>query len=70
MTTKACMGAPTRSVRTIEYMEECEFCGLRVRDDMVDNSFFGFAASCLEGLYEERERAAPGKDEHITGEKK
>lgn len=43
---RACKGGATRSVRTCEHMEECVACETRVRSDLVDHWFFGFAATC------------------------
>lgn len=42
----ACLGAPTTSVRTTEYMERCRECGTEVQWQLVDHSFFGFRAGC------------------------
>lgn len=46
---KACKGEETDSVRSgCEHMQECRHCGMRVRDDMIEHPFFGFAAGCPE----------------------
>lgn len=43
---RACKGGQTAPVRMgCEHAQECVVCGQRVRDDMVDHAFFGFAAS-------------------------
>lgn len=48
ITTKACEGAITEPCRMsgMEHGQKCQHCGTKVRDDMVDHSFFGFAANC------------------------
>lgn len=46
---KACQGADTIENRDrCETMRECIACGMRVRDDMTEHPFFGFAAGCSE----------------------
>jgi hypothetical protein len=43
---RACLGAVTADVRMgCEWAQECLQCGRKVRDDMVEHPFFGFAAS-------------------------
>lgn len=42
----ACLGAPTVSVRTTEYMERCRLCGTEVQWQLVNHSFFGFKSGC------------------------
>jgi hypothetical protein len=43
----ACNGADTDEVReSCEHMEECRYCGHRVRHDLTNHPFFGFAAGC------------------------
>jgi hypothetical protein len=43
---RACLGAVTADVRMgSEWAQECLHCGIKVRDDMVEHPFFGFAAS-------------------------
>lgn len=44
---RACLGAGTESCRMgVEHAQRCLFCRVKVRDDMVDHHFFGFAAGC------------------------
>lgn len=44
---RACMGAPTITHKEAGAdFEECQHCGTRVRWDLVDHPFFGFAAHC------------------------
>jgi hypothetical protein len=45
---RACRGAETRACRLSDmgHAQECRSCGARVRDDLVEHSFFGFAAGC------------------------
>lgn len=44
---RACMGGETKSVRIgTEHGQQCKICGTKVRDDMVNHGFFGFAAGC------------------------
>ena len=45
---RACRGAETRACRLSDmgHAQECSSCGMRVRDDLVQHSFFGFAAGC------------------------
>ena len=40
---KACEGGDTISDGDFE---ECQYCGDKVRHDLVDHAFFGFQASC------------------------
>ncbi|CAJ4327832.1 Uncharacterised protein [Burkholderia pseudomallei] len=49
--TKACNGAETRPCRMSDmgHGQECRSCGMRVRDDLIQHSFFGFAAGCNRG---------------------
>lgn len=58
MSGKACEGGMTRSVRTTEHMQECLVCKMRVRDDLVDDRFFGFVAGCTKSA---QRRSAPQK---------
>lgn len=44
---RACLGAPTISVRTTEYMERCQACGTEVQYQLVDHPFWGFRAGCV-----------------------
>lgn len=47
--TKACLGADTRSERNgSEHGQVCQKCGTWVRDDAVDDPFWGFKAGCLQ----------------------
>lgn len=45
---RACRGAETKPCRLSDmgHAQQCRSCGMRVRDDLVDHSFFGFAAGC------------------------
>lgn len=46
--TRACQGAKTDDCRLSDmgHAQQCRFCGMKVRHDMVDDPFFGFAAGC------------------------
>lgn len=45
---RACKGGETEPCRLIDMgrAQKCLICGSRVRDDLVDHKFFGFAAGC------------------------
>lgn len=45
---RACRGGETEPCRLIDmgHAQKCLSCGSRVRDDLVDHKFFGFAAGC------------------------
>ncbi|CAE6967461.1 hypothetical protein R70199_07849 [Paraburkholderia domus] len=44
---RACYGGATVSCRIgPEHAQRCRSCGTKVRDDLIDHHFFGFAASC------------------------
>lgn len=45
---RACRGGGTEPCRLIDkgHAQKCLSCGTRVRDDLVDHKFFGFAAGC------------------------
>ena len=46
-TKMACKGAPSHTVRTgAGDMEECQACGTRVAQDLIEHPFFGFRAGC------------------------
>ena len=44
---KACRGGSTLpAMAGGEPAQECQFCGTKVRDDLVDHPFYGFEADC------------------------
>ncbi len=45
---RACLGGKTQPCRLSDLgqAQACMSCGTRVRDDLVDHRFFGFAAGC------------------------
>jgi hypothetical protein len=45
---RACKGGRTEPCRLIDmgHAQKCLGCGTRVRDDLIDHKFFGFAAGC------------------------
>lgn len=47
-TRMACLGADTTPCRLggFEHAEQCKYCGIKVRRDMVDDKIFGFKAGC------------------------
>lgn len=60
---RACRGAATVSCRmSTEHAQRCRHCGTKVRDDMVDHRFFGFAAGC-----DQAERRSPTDTEARDG---
>lgn len=47
---RACQGAETISTMMgLEHAQECHYCGMKVRDDLVDHPFFGFESGCSHG---------------------
>lgn len=49
---RACKGGETEPCLLIgmEHAQKCLSCGSRVRDDLVDHKFFGFAAGCPKAI--------------------
>lgn len=45
---RACLGGKTKPCRfsDLGHAQACLSCGTRIRDDLVDHPFFGFATSC------------------------
>ncbi len=54
----ACKGAPTIEEYSGADMVECIECGMCVRHDLTEHSFFGFAAGCTKTNSDEVTRAA------------
>lgn len=54
--TRACRDAKTDDCGLLDtgHARQCRFCGVKVRNDLVDHSFFGFAAVCQGESNEDR----------------
>ena len=60
----ACMGGATVPVRMgCEHAQQCVVCGSKVRDDLVEHGFFGFAAGCNQIATD-----APAAAERLAGD--